>query len=39
MTFTGNWVELEKILLSNVIQTQKDKFGMVYIHLYLEATC
>lgn len=29
MNFAGKWVELEKILLSEVIQTQKDKCHVV----------
>jgi hypothetical protein len=37
MKLTGIWVELGKIILSNIIQTQKDKFVMVYIHFYLDA--
>ena len=28
MKFTGKWAELEKIILSQVFQTQKDKYGM-----------
>ena len=28
MKFTGKWIELEKIILSGVTQTQKDKYGM-----------
>lgn len=39
MKFTSKWVELRKIILSNVIQIKKDKFGKVYIHLYLNASC
>jgi hypothetical protein len=28
MKFAGKWMELEKIILSEVTQTQKDKYGM-----------
>ena len=28
MKFAGKWMELEKIILSEVTQTQKDKHGM-----------
>ena len=28
MKFLGKWMELEKIILSEVTQTQKDKHGM-----------
>ena len=28
MKFAGKWMELEKIILSEVIQTQKDKAGI-----------
>ena len=28
MNFSGKWMELEKIILSEVTQTQKDKHGM-----------
>jgi hypothetical protein len=28
MKFTGNWMELENIILSEVTQTQKNKQGM-----------
>lgn len=28
MKFTGKWMELEKIILSEVTQTQKDKHGI-----------
>ena len=28
MKFAGQWMELEKIILSEVTQTQKDKLGM-----------
>jgi hypothetical protein len=28
MKFVGRWIELEKIILSEVTQTQKDMYGM-----------
>ena len=28
MKFAGKWMELEKIILSEVTETQKDKHGM-----------
>jgi hypothetical protein len=28
LTFAGNWMELENIILSGVTQTQKDMHGM-----------
>jgi hypothetical protein len=28
LSFTGKWMELENIILSEVIQTQKDMHGM-----------
>jgi hypothetical protein len=28
ITFSGKWIGLGKIILSNVIQAQKDKYGM-----------
>ena len=28
MKFSGKWMELEKIILSEVTQSQKDKHGM-----------
>ena len=28
MKFVGKWIELEKIILSEVTQTQKDMYGM-----------
>jgi hypothetical protein len=28
MKFAGNWVELEKIILSEVTQTKKDMYGI-----------
>ena len=28
LTFTGKWADLEKNTLSEVIQTQKDKYNM-----------
>ena len=28
MKFVGKWVELEKITLSDITQTQTDKYGM-----------
>jgi hypothetical protein len=32
MKFAGKWMELEKIILSEVTQTEKDKYG---IHLLM----
>ena len=29
MNLVGKWMELEKIILSEVTQTQKDKYGIV----------
>jgi hypothetical protein len=28
MEFAGNWIQLEKNILREVIQTQKDNYGM-----------
>lgn len=30
MKFTGKWAELAKLLLSEVIQNQNDKYGFAY---------
>lgn len=32
MKFVGKWMKLEKIILSEVVKTQKDKYGM-YSHI------
>ena len=29
MKFAGKWIELEKIILNEITQTQKDKHGML----------
>jgi hypothetical protein len=34
MSFAGKWMELENIILSEVIQTQKDMNGMYSLSVY-----
>jgi len=34
MKFAGKWLELKKIILSEVIQTQKDKHSIAYMRRF-----
>jgi hypothetical protein len=35
LSFAGKWMELENIILSEVIQTQKDMHGMYVLPIFL----
>lgn len=35
MTFTGKWMELKKIILTDLTQTPKDKYGMLLLKVVI----
>ena len=34
MPFAATWIDLERILLSEISQTEKDKYCMIFIHTF-----
>ena len=37
LPFAATWMDLENIMLSEISQTEKDKYSMILYHLYVES--